>query len=228
VLFASVPAFSIDQSLPSSVLEAPGLPDAWGSTAIVVDLPSDESVVVGVALAERGFRPVPLYNGTDGPNPVVTTDGLVAALGSGSQKLKTIALRPEAPPAFLLDSNRRDSMGALSAGYYDNRWVVLPQDFPSATYLQSGGITEAILLQRHTLAPVEDLAHVLLRWQQGGLKLRSIDLATNKSEDLVVVEPSLFRKTWYAAIALLGLRRNNVGGFGSTVPEQAERTGFYG
>lgn len=30
------------------------------------------------------------------------------------------------------------------------------------------------------------------------------------------------------AIALMGLRRNNAGGFGSLVPEQTRSTGFYG
>ena len=36
--------------------------DADGTTAIVVDLPSAEGVQLGLALAARGFRPVPLYN----------------------------------------------------------------------------------------------------------------------------------------------------------------------
>ena len=43
-----------------------------------------------------------------------------------------------------------------------------------------------------------------------------------------VPKPSHFKLAWYAAIALLGLRRSNVGGFGSMIPEQTSRSGFYG
>src|SRR6185295_1584833 len=189
--------------------------------------PGALSVVAGLALAERGFRPVPLYNGTDGPNPVVKTEGLVRALGAGSQRLKPLTMAPDARPAFLLDSNRLDARGTADGGYYDNRWVVLPQDFPSANFLRSRGITKVLIIQRGISAPSQDLSHVLLRWQQGGLLLRSLDLETNAIVDpLVVSEPSLFRKAWYAATALMGLRRNSVGGFGSMVPEQTSQSGF--
>ena len=41
--------------------------------------------------------------------------------------------------------------------------------------------------------------------------------------------PSWFRRAWYVAIALMGLRRSNVGGFGSMVPERTSSgSGFYG
>jgi hypothetical protein len=45
---------------------------------------------------------------------------------------------------------------------------------------------------------------------------------------VTVPKPSSFKLAWYAAIALLGLRRSNVGGFGSMVPENTSRSGFYG
>jgi hypothetical protein len=38
----------------------------------------------------------------------------------------------------------------------------------------------------------------------------------------------MFRLAWYAVIALMGLRRTNVGGFGAVVPESSGRSGFYG
>jgi hypothetical protein len=229
VMFASVPGLVTDAPFASVTLDVPGLPEGWNSTAVVLDLASEESVAVGLAFAQRGFRPVPLYNGTAGPNPVVKTDALVAALGAGSQMLKTFAIKPDARPVFLLDSNRRGTMGAVSAGQYDNRWVVLPQDLPSATFLLSQGVENALLVQRGVTTPREDLAHVLLRWQQAGIGIAAIDLDKKTVvEHLTVTEPSLFRKTWYAAIALMGLRRSNVGGFGSVVPEQTARSGFSG
>ena len=55
-------------------LEIPGLPESWSQTAIVVDLPGEEAVAAGLMLAARGFRPVPLFNGTMGPNAVIDVD----------------------------------------------------------------------------------------------------------------------------------------------------------
>jgi hypothetical protein len=229
VVFASVPELPTDPPLVVPVLDAPGVPEAWGADAIVLDLPGDEAVAAGLACADRGFRPVPLFNGTDGPNPVVAMQGLVSALGAGSQLLKAMSVNADAKPVFLLDANRRAPTGAVTAGRFDNRWVVLPQDMPSGTFLLSQGITRVTLIQRGRSAPLEDLSHVLLRWQQAGLTLRAIDVsARTVVEPLIVSEPSLFRKAWYAAIAIMGLRRSNVGGFGSTVPEQTTHSGYYG
>jgi hypothetical protein len=39
-----------------------GVPRATGATAILVDLPGAASIATGLALAELGYRPVPLYN----------------------------------------------------------------------------------------------------------------------------------------------------------------------
>ena len=43
------------------------LPPPDGKTAIVIDLPGEESVWFGLALAEAGYRPIPLYNAVPGP-----------------------------------------------------------------------------------------------------------------------------------------------------------------
>jgi hypothetical protein len=210
-------------------LAIPGLPESWTDAAIVVDLPGEEAVIVGLALAARGFRPVPLFNGTIGPNAVIDVTQITRALGAAAPLLSQIAIKPDAHPAFLLDSRRAEALGADDPGRYDNRWVVLPQDFPSAVFLGSRGIRDVVIMQRGESTPAEDLTHVLYRWQQAGLRMRAIDLATGRTaEDLRVHRPSLFRAAWYVAIALLGLRRSNVGGFGSTVPEQTSRSGFYG
>jgi hypothetical protein len=105
--------------------------------------------------------------------------------------------------------------------------MVVPQDFPSAAFLTNKGIREVVLIQRQILTPAEDLSHVLLRWQNAGIRLKVIDLATGDvSEDVKLWKPSKFRMAWYVAVALLGFRRSNVGGFGSTVPEQTGRSGF--
>ncbi|HYN07982.1 MAG TPA: hypothetical protein VES67_11375 [Vicinamibacterales bacterium] len=208
----------------------PGLPESWTQAAIVVDLPGQEAVGMAVALADRGFRPVPLFNGTVGPNAVIDVEQITRALGAGAGVLSQIGLEPDAHPAFLLDSRRGEQIGAGEPGRYDNRWVVLPQDFPSAAFLGSKAVREVIVIQKSTLTPAADLAHVLYRWQESGIRLKVIDVESGQVEDDAKVQrPSKFRRAWYVAVALLGLRRSNAGGFGSTVPQQtAGRSGFYG
>lgn len=197
------------------------------SSAVVIDLPGAEAVHVGLILFERGFCPVPLFNATSGPSPVVDTTAVTRALVTGAERLKQRQIPPTAPPAFLLDSRRRGVGIALKAGLYDNRWVTLPQDFPSAALLASRGIRSATLIQRGSLTIQPDLAHVLRRWQDQGIAIRVVDVATGQTADNVTVpKPSGFRLAWYAAIALLGLRRSNVGGFGSSIPEQTSSGGY--
>lgn len=219
-----------DLPSPSSPLVLPGVRDSGGHAAIIVELPGVEAVQVGLALAERGFRPVPLFNGTQGPSPVIDLEPVIGALGAGAALLQRITLRPDAPPAFLLDSRRATTTGAREPGRYDNRWIALPQDFPSAAFLASRGVKEVALILRGGTSPAVDLSHVLFRWQQAGIRIRAIDLASGRvEEDVRVREPSWFRRACYVAVALMGLRRSNVGGFGSAVPHQtAGRSGFYG
>jgi hypothetical protein len=183
-----------------------------------------------MALAKRGYRPVPLFNATFGPKAVIDVEVITRALAAHADTLRRLAIAPDALPVFLLDSRRRhNTVGAATPGWYDNRWIALPQDFPSGALLRSRGIDDVTLLLRGESQPGEDLAHVLLRWQKAGIRVRVVDLATGKIEDHVQVrEPSLFRRAWYVAIALFGLRRSNVGGFGAMVPEQTSRGGFYG
>jgi hypothetical protein len=210
-------------------LEIPGLPESWSQTAIVVDLPGEEAVAAALMLAARGFRPVPLFNGTMGPNAVIDVDQITRALGAAAPTLSQMSLAPDARPAFLLDSRRGELFGSDDPGRYDNRWIVLPQDFPSAAFLLNKGIRDVVVVQRQILTPAEDLSHVLLRWQKAGIRLKVIDVATGDvTDDVKLWRPSKFRLAWYVAVALLGLRRSNVGGFGATVPEQTGRSGFYG
>ena len=60
---------------------------------------------------------------------------------------------------------------------------MLPQDFPSAAFLGNHGIKEVTLIQRGGLTPATDLSHVLLRWREGGIRLRAIDLDSGASDD---------------------------------------------
>jgi len=208
--------------------------DLGGNAAVVVDLPGADSVEVGFALAARGFRPVPLYNASPGPkdfiglevgrsspaSAVIDMGPIVGAISRLTPSLQRLEFPQEAPPAFLLDSSRLSGMREIDAGMFDNRWMVFPQDFPSASFLKSHGIQRAVLFQKDELEPQDDLAHVLLRWQEVGIAILSKQLADNAPpSEIRVQRPSRYKAAWYRALAVLGLRRSSAGGFGSYIPE---------
>ena len=203
------------------------LPQASGRTVLVVDLPAVESVRTGVAFARRGYRPVPLFNTSHGPSAVLELAPLFLALGKGALHLKSISLASNAPAAFLLDADRMQPPVPPSPGKFDNRWVVFPQDFPSATFLRARGVSDVLLIHNGKSVQ-EDLAHVLLRWQQGGLRLLSASPADSATTELTVPKPSWFRQAWYRALTISRLRRNNAGGFGAVIPMRTSGGGYYG
>ena len=219
-----------DAGTVAQTASAPVIPlTVTSQSAVVVDLPGADAVAAGVALAERGFRPVPLFNGTAGPSPVIDVQPIARALVHGAERLRQLDMPDTAAPAFLIDARRRDPAIVVKPGLYDNRWVTLPQDFPSGALLAGRGLHHATLLHDNGLTIRPDLAHVLRRWQEAGIELRVVDVKSGQVADRVdVPKPSGFKLAWYSAIALLGLRRSNVGGFGSMIPEHTARPGAYG
>ena len=195
-------------------------------TAVIVDLPGPQSLMAGFELAQDGYRPVPLYNTTSGrrqrvpPEKCVLTDvcAVVQMLCVPLPNYVQNAIVGDNPPAFLLDSRRLKGQNKPAPGIYDNRWMVFPQDFPSAKFLHSRGISQVIVIQE-TLVPAEDLTHVLLRWKEGGIPVFMQDAGEKLSlRPAEIRRPSRFRWALYRALALMGLRRNSAGGFGSVVP----------
>lgn len=189
------------------------------STAFVLDLPGAQSVELGLALARAGYRPVPVFNTADHTAAVVNVRPILDQLQAGADEISRLPTRPGEPPAFLLDSGR--GAGFPGPGKFDNRWLVFPQDFPSATFLLSQGIRRVVLLRPTTSSdqPREDLAHVLLRWQEAGIEIYLQDPAADQPpRPLTVQRPSRFRGLAYRALAVFGLKRNSAGGFGSVIP----------
>lgn len=72
------------------------------------------------------------------------------------------------------------------------------------------------------------VAVVLLRWQEAGIGILVLPfLAAGPPREITVAKPSGFRTLLYRALALMGVRRNSAGGFGSIVPEpSAAGTGY--
>jgi hypothetical protein len=83
--------------------------------ALVLDLPGEEGVWVGLALVGRGYRPVPLYNALPLPFGVASIDPvsqrsvavvnvlpILSALRQGAEQLANTDIACDAPPAFYL------------------------------------------------------------------------------------------------------------------------------
>lgn len=199
-------------------------------SAVIVDLPSADAIRLAFVLAGRGYRAVPIINASPGPLPpysglfpqsVVALDmsSLIKEVCNGTQHMQKLALPTHAPPAFILDALRLKGTKPLSDDMFDNRWMVFPQDFPSAKFLTEQGIRRVTLVQPQIASPSEDLSHVLLRWQEAGIEIlaKAINDPSPPST-ITVAMPSRFRALWYRALAIIGLRRNSVGGFGSFIP----------
>ena len=200
-------------------------------TMVIVDLPGKQSVEEALAFASKGWRPVPLFNGVYGDGQmIVDVTGLCRALGSGADVLKTLSIPLDAPPVFLLDSNRM--IGSRSPGTFDNRWCVFPQDMPSHSFISSKGIDKVVVrlsasktLFRSSPTPSvrTDLEKVLLNYQKNGIDLFTL------SDDAQEPEKYTARKLPIAGglsnrfAVTLGLRRNATGGFGASVPEPEAR-----
>jgi len=196
-------------------------------SAIIVELPGAESVALGLALARRGYRPVPLFNSCNGPRPAVPVEPILLALRASATDLAAQSIPHDAPPAFLLDGNRMKSAVPLSPGVFDNRSVVFPQDFPSANALGRMGIRSAIVLRRGDQTIQDDLRHVLRRWQEAGITILTKNCDDARQPTTVnVPRPSQYRSLLYRVLTLLRLRRNSAGGFGSIIPDASSGGGF--
>ncbi|MCL2799515.1 MAG: hypothetical protein FWD54_04510 [Endomicrobia bacterium] len=192
------------------------------SAAIIVDLPGKDGVLEGLALAHIGYRPVPLYNGVryyNASKMIVPVHEIEDALYNGAVELSGLRISLDAPPAFLLDSNRMS--GRVISGEYDNRWSIFPQDMPSASYLIGKGIRNVIV---RTDIMRNDLEHILYKYQSLGITIYMDDGVIRRA--VKVSKPSKFRNLFYRFSVIMGLRRNPAGGFGGMVPE--ESSGGYG
>lgn len=202
---------------------------------MVVDLPGADGVWLGVALAERGYRPVPLYNALPLPSgepildPIsgrrvaaVDVRPIISALRHGAQRLIQFQISPDAPPAFLLDANRQGNGRTMMPEEFDNRSVCFTTDFPSANFLQANGIQRALVVQNLTTVPQADLAYILRRWQEGGIILEKVRVdLPSAPERFVIPRPFWFGAMFQRALLAFGLRRASGGGFGAWVPESS-------
>lgn len=196
------------------------IPQADYHTMMIADLPGEKGVEEGLAFARLGYRPVPLYNGVYGARAssmIVPVEDIVAALYKGADVLKAYNIQSDAPPVFLLDSNRMKGAGK-TPGKYDNRWCVFPQDMPSASFLLKEQIQNIIVYSDEIQ---NDLSHILRRYQEQGIKIHLYN-GRESLKEIAVVKPSHFKSLSYRFQVIMGLVRNASGGFGGKVPEATQ------
>ena len=233
VLFSYLDAYPAEAALEIPQI-ADWCPSLESKTALVIDLPSVESVAFGLALAQSGYRPVPLYNAVPLPSgeliqdlslrralAVVEVTPIICALVKGIGVLDTLDLPEDAPPVFLLDANRHGS-DSVPPDLFDNRSICFTTDFPTANFLLAHNIERMVLVQKYRAEPKSDLSHVFRRWQDGGLQLARVGIAEpTQPETFHVRRPAWFGAMFQRALAAVGLRRNSAGGFGAWMHDSA-------
>lgn len=163
------------------------------NAGIIVDMPDVSSVAEGLVLANYGYRPIPIYNGTMAPAySRSTTDNFAVsvALAQGAKILEGIDLKNDALPAFLLDTNRLNRY-KRNVSIFDNSWDVYPQDLPSAKYLKENNIEKVMVVSEKIS---KDLAKILKMYQQ-----KKIDIyLVNRYSDVHKKYYSRISRAFYA------------------------------
>lgn len=139
-------------------------------TIFIVDLPGAESVKKGIELAGKGYRPIPIFNGTieqQGARATTDNQSVVEALRRGAEQLKKLELQEDATPVFLLDSNRLNRF-KMEVSLFDNSWDVYPQDLPSADYCKAQGVCRVVVIGKRLS---KDLKKILYAYQKKGLEI---------------------------------------------------------
>jgi hypothetical protein len=235
VLFAYLDSAPAQVPIAETACDVSWCPLPIENLALVLDLPGAEGVLAGVALATRGYRPVPLYNAVPLPfgepllDPVtgravvaVNVLPIISALRNTAEQLAQLKLPLDAPPAFLLDANRSGDGRKMEPDEFDNRSISFTTDFPSANFLASHRIQRVLLVQKERVEPESDLAHTLRRWQDAGFTLerKRIDFP-ERPERFEVARPSWYGAMFQRVLSSIGLRRSGTGGFGAWVPESS-------
>ena len=169
------------------LLSTPYLNELKSDTAVFIDLPNHFSLLEGLTLAKLGYRPIPLFNGTDAPKntmSLVNNDEIKQTLVWGSLLLQDLKIEDDAPPVFLLDSNRL-IRHKMDIGVYDNSWDIYIQDVPSASYLLAHGISKIIVRSEKIN---RDLMIILYEYQKKGLII-SLTNGFDEAIDVQIKKP---------------------------------------
>lgn len=210
----AIPALSLDT-----------LPKPTTRTALILDLPGIVSVQCALQLASRGYQPIPLFNSTIGyeHRNLVDARGIVRAIWLYTEALRACKVPADAPPVFLLDSFRHT--GTPNENVYDNRWLIFPQDLPSAHKLRSASITSAIIIQNHGRI-LHDLRAILRNWRNDSLPVTAFDPFTNTPFGLDFEMSRLAQLRDHLELLFHSFKATSAGGFGALIPDTSTSSGF--
>ena len=157
--------------------------------AIIIDIKGVNSIKEGIALAKIGYRPIPVFNGTN-PNinaKAVTDNEIVEPLLVwGAEELKKINIKDNANPAFLLDLNRLNRY-KTSRSLFDNSYDIYDQDLPSAKFFLDNGI-DIIIVRSEKIE--KDLNKILYIYAKSKIKI----LHTNGFEEAKEIKPKKVKR----------------------------------
>jgi hypothetical protein len=143
--------------------------------AVILDLPGEEAVAAAAALAER-FWPVFDFGNWPHPRGVVPSHQTLGAALYYSPRFRAAASRlaPDAPPVFVLDSQRLNPYGD-DPERFDNRYLA---QLPSAENLRALGIRRLMYVRPPGAAATEldDLNDDFVAFEQAGIEVRFVSL----------------------------------------------------
>ena len=125
---------------------------------------------MGLAFAKIGYRPIPIYNGTEEQEgSIATVDNTTIKIGLilGALELRKMNLEKNAPPAFLLDTNRLNRF-KMDETVFDNSWDIYHQDLPTEKYFFKNGINKIIVIGEKVQ---DDLSKILYKFQERKLEI---------------------------------------------------------
>jgi hypothetical protein len=238
--FASPVLFSFMETLKVHTPE--DAPKKWNvplqtDIALLVDAPGSDGVSIGLSLAARGYRPVPLYNACPFATisrhshveypvpPAVEVTAIMSALFDEAETLGGYILPDSAPPAFLLDANRAANPGSVTYELFDNRSFVSALDVPDASTLKKHRISGAVVVHnKQKLQP--DLLFILLEWQREGLRIFfQSPWRTWEPQPVVLKRPWAIISMYHRLAMRTGFHRRHLGGFGTLVQPGATGSG---
>lgn len=183
--------FTDEPAAPGTDAGSPGA----GRTALCIDMPGPESMACATGVANV-FEPVFLYDNWPHPNGVVPShEVLGAALYYRAELLtKASSRRPEAAPAFVVDSRRLNPYRDEN-DRFDNRYLAR---LPSADALAGLGITRLLYVtetpQDHEL---DDLNDDFVALKNKGIDVKMIALSEFQPAAPAAAQAGSTARTYY-------------------------------
>jgi hypothetical protein len=167
-----------------SLFEQAGWPT---DTAIVLDAPGPRAVAVAAGLADR-FDPVFTFGNWPHPLGVVPAQDTLGAVLYYLPMLEGAkSLRPaQAPPLFVLDSNRLLPYGDADT-QFDNRYIA---KIPSAAQLKALGVKHVLLVNTDGQQELDDLNHALVDLTGEGVDVKVVALSDFTRDQAPASQPA--------------------------------------